>query len=61
MRLGAEMALVAAPDAGAPVMHTTDRAREVDVLGAFGGYRLIRIDDRLGWLAASSDVTLEAR
>lgn len=61
VRVGADVALFAAPAADAPVMHTTDRARELDVLGAFGRYRLVRVDDRLAWMAAPAELTLEER
>jgi hypothetical protein len=52
VRVDADVPLLSSAAAGAPVMHTTERARDVDVLGAFGGYRLVRVDDRLAWLEA---------
>jgi hypothetical protein len=55
------VALFAAPAADAPVVRTTDRARDVDVLGMFGGYRLVRLDDTLAWLAAAADAGADAR
>jgi hypothetical protein len=61
VRVGADVALFAAPAADAPVVRTTDRARDVDVLGMFGGYRLVRLDDTLAWLAAAADAGADAR
>jgi hypothetical protein len=52
VRVDADVALLSSATAGAPVVHTIDRARDVDVLGAFGGYKLVRVDERLAWLEA---------
>ena len=61
LRVGADVALFAEPAANAPVVQTTDRARDIDILGAFGGYRLVRVDDRFAWLAATANPPSEAR
>jgi hypothetical protein len=52
-RLPPGMRLRELPSETAPVIDALDQSRQVDVLGEFGGFRLVRVDAALeGWVAA---------
>jgi murein DD-endopeptidase MepM/ murein hydrolase activator NlpD len=44
--------LLAGPSLEAPVIQTTGQVETADVFGRFGPFRLVRLNDTVGWLAA---------